>query len=91
MVRTSTAKTTAIKLLKPRDGDLKNVGPEPDWRTQPEADKRSSAVLHTPSIGITTISNAKTAKNSCWITWNATGAAQKPNASKVSATTNSST
>ena len=46
MVRTSTAKSTAIKLLKPRDGDLKNVGPEPDWRTQPEADKRSSAVLH---------------------------------------------
>ena len=46
MVRTSTAKPIAIKLLKPRDGDLKNVGPEPDWRTQPEADKRSSAVLH---------------------------------------------
>ena len=46
MVRTSTSKSAAIKLLKPRDGDLKNVGAEPEWRIQPEDDKRASAVLH---------------------------------------------
>lgn len=37
--------TANIKLLKPRDGDLKNVGPEPDWRAQPDSDDRTCQVM----------------------------------------------
>ena len=37
--------TASIKLLKPRDGDLKNVGPEPDWRIQPEPESRTVQIM----------------------------------------------
>jgi hypothetical protein len=37
--------TASIKLLKPRDGDLKNVGPEPDWRIQPETESRTVQIM----------------------------------------------
>lgn len=38
------ARTSGIKLLKPRDGDLRHNGSEPEWRTQPAADSRFSDV-----------------------------------------------
>lgn len=36
---------TNIKLLKPRDGDVKHNGSEPEWRTQPADDVRQSALM----------------------------------------------
>lgn len=45
MVKSSSSTKASVRLLKPRDGDLKHIGMEPEWRLQPEATARTSQLM----------------------------------------------